>query len=92
MQPDAAARCRIVDQHNVDLELSQDGACVLDERCGPGTTLQDGACVLDSTPQPSSSSIKGLGKDMVMGVIIAFVGAGVVGIVFALIGKANKSS
>jgi len=70
----------------------QDGACVLDERCGPGTVLQDGACVLDSTPQPSSSSIKGMGKDMVMGVIIAFVGAGVVGIVFALIGKANKSS
>ena len=72
--------------------ILQDGACVLDERCGPGTILQDGACVLDSTPQPSSSSIKGMGKDMVMGVIIAFVGAGVVGIVFALISKANKSS
>ena len=72
--------------------ILQDGACVLDERCGPGTILQDGACILDSTPQPSSSSIKGMGKDMVMGVIIAFIGAGIVGIVFALIGKANKSS
>ena len=72
--------------------ILKDGACVLDERCGPGTILKDGACVLDSTPQPSSPSIKGMGKDLVMGVIIAFVGAGIVGIVFALISKANKSN
>jgi len=72
--------------------ILQDGACVLDERCGPGTVLKDGACVLDSSPQPSSSSIKGMGKDMVMGVIVAFIGAGTVGIVFALISKANKSN
>ncbi|QLH03282.1 hypothetical protein C5F47_06845 [Nitrosopumilus cobalaminigenes] len=72
--------------------ILQDGACVLDERCGPGTVLKDGACVLDSTPQPSSSSIKGMGKDMLMGVIVAFVGAGIVGIVFALISKASKSN
>ena len=72
--------------------ILKDGACVLDERCGPGTILKDGACVLDSTPQSSSPSIKGMGKDLVMGVIIAFVGAGIVGIVFALISKANKSN
>ena len=73
-------------------KAAADADDTLPTQCGPGTVLQDGACVLDSTPQPSSSSIKGMGKDMVMGVIIAFVGAGVVGIVFALIGKANKSS
>ena len=72
--------------------ILQDGACVLDERCGPGTILQDGACVLDSTPQPSTTSVKGMGKDMVMGVIIAFVGAGAVGIILALISKASKSN
>jgi hypothetical protein len=72
--------------------ILQDGACVLDERCGPGTILQDGVCVLDSTPQTSDSSLKGMGTDLVMGLMIAFAGAGVVGIVFALIAKANKSN
>ena len=75
--------------------ILQNGACVLDERCGPGTTLKDGACVLDSTPQPTSpsdTSIKGLGKDLVIGLMVAFVGAGIVGIVFALISKASKSN
>ncbi len=72
--------------------ILKDGACVLDERCGPGTILKDGACVVDSTPQQSTSSIKGMGKDMLMGVIVAFVGAGIVGIVFGLIARVNKSS
>ncbi|MBT8242154.1 MAG: hypothetical protein HKP34_00355 [Nitrosopumilus sp.] len=72
--------------------ILKDGACVLDERCGPGTILKDGACVLDSTPQQSSSSIKGMGKDMLMGLIVAFVGAGAVGIVFGLIARVNKSN
>ncbi len=75
--------------------ILQNGACVLDERCGPGTTLKDGTCVLDSTSQsssPSNTSIKEHGKDLVLGLMVAFVGAGIVGIVFALISKANKSS
>ena len=72
--------------------ILQNGACVLDERCGPGTILKDGTCVLDSTSAPSGSSVKGMGKEMVMGVIIAFVAAGTVGVVFAIISKASKSS
>ncbi|MCV0401506.1 MAG: hypothetical protein K5777_05975 [Nitrosopumilus sp.] len=72
--------------------ILKDGACVLDKRCGPGTILKDGTCVLDSTPQPSSSSVKGMGKDLLMGFVIAFVGAGIVGIVFGIIAKASKSN
>ncbi|MCV0431806.1 MAG: hypothetical protein K5781_09575, partial [Nitrosopumilus sp.] len=72
--------------------ILKNGACVLDERCGPGTILKDGACVLDSTPQSPSVSVKGMGKEMVMGIIIAFVGAGVVGIILGLISKASKSN
>ena len=34
----------------------------------------------------------GMGKEMVMGVIIAFVAAGTVGVVFGIISKASKSS
>ena len=64
----------------------------MDERCGPGTILKDGACVLDSTSAPSGSSVKGMGKEMVMGVIVAFVAAGTVGVVFGIISKASKSN
>ena len=71
--------------------ILQNGACVLDERCGPGTVFKDGTCVLDSAPQPSTTSVKGFGKDLVMGLMVAFVGAGVVGIILALISKASKS-
>ena len=72
--------------------ILQNGACVLDERCGPGTILKDGACVLDSTSTPSGSSVKGMGKEMVIGVIVAFVAAGTVGVIFAIISKASKSN
>ena len=72
--------------------ILQNGSCVLDERCGPGTILKDGACILDSTFQSSGSSVGGMGKEMVIGVIIAFVAAGTVGVVFAIISKASKSS
>ena len=66
----------------------KDGACVLDERCGPGTVLKDGACVLDSTSQTSSS--KGMGKETIMGFAIAFVGAGIVAVVFGIIARSQK--
>ena len=65
---------------------------VLDERCGPGTILKDGACVLDSTSQSSGSVSKGMGKEMVMGVVVAFAAAGIIALVFGIISRASKSS
>jgi len=72
--------------------ILKDGACVLDERCGPGTILKDGACVLDSTSSPSSSGGQGMGKETIMGFAIAFVGAGIVAVVFGIIARSQKSS
>ena len=72
--------------------ILKDGACVLDERCGPGTILENGACILDSTPQPTTTSVKGLGKDLMMGVIAAIAIAGVVGIILGILAKASKSN
>jgi hypothetical protein len=72
--------------------ILKDGACVLDERCGPGTIFENGVCVLDSTPQPTTTSVKGLGKDLMMGVIAAIAIAGVVGIILGIISKASKSN
>jgi len=69
--------------------ILKDGACVLDERCGPGTILKDGACVLDSTSQTSSSS-KGMGKESIMGFVVAFLGAGIVAVVFGIIARSQK--
>ena len=69
----------------------KDGACVLDERCGPGTVLKDGTCVLDSTSQSSGSS-KGMGKESLMGFVVAFVIAGIVAVIFGIIARASKSS
>jgi hypothetical protein len=65
---------------------------VLDERCGPGTILKDDVCVLDLTSAPSGSSVGGMGKEMVIGIIIAFIAAGIVAVVFGIISKASKSS
>jgi hypothetical protein len=72
--------------------ILKDGACVLDERCGPGTILKDGACVVESTPKSSDASVKGLGKELIVGVIATFLVAGVIAIIFGIIAKANKSS
>jgi len=61
---------------------------VLDERCGPGTVLKNGICVAEhesATPQT-------LGKQLVYGFIAAFVIAGIIGIILALMSKASKSS
>jgi hypothetical protein len=57
--------------------------------CGPGTVLENDACVLDQTPVTTSSS--GNSKELFMGVTVAFVIAGVIGIIFALISKANRN-
>ena len=72
----------------------EDGACVLDERCGPGTVLEDGVCVLESTSQstPQSSSVsipKGMGSELVIGIIAAFGVAAAIGIILALISRAD---
>jgi hypothetical protein len=67
----------------------ENDACVLDQRCGPGTVLENDVCVLDSTPVKSSSS--GNSKELIMGVAVAFVIAGVIGIIFAIISKANRN-
>ena len=75
--------------------ILKDGACVLDERCGPGTTLKDGVCVLDKTEQPSSSGLqfgKGMSKELIFGVVAAFVVAGIVGIILGIMSKASKSN
>jgi hypothetical protein len=67
----------------------ENDVCVLDQRCGPGTVLENDVCVLDSTPAKSSSS--GNSKELIMGVAVAFVIAGVIGIIFAIISKANRN-
>ena len=70
----------------------KDGICTLDEKCGPGTILVDGVCTLvESTPKSTDTSVKGLGKELIVGVVGAFVIAGIIGIIVALISKANKS-
>ena len=69
----------------------KDGSCVLDERCGPGTVLKDGACVLESTPQSSEISVKGMGSELVIGIIAAFGVTGAIGIILALVARASKS-
>ncbi len=60
----------------------------LPTQCGPGTILKDGACVLDSTTQTPSS--KEMGKESMMGFIIAFLGAGIVAVVFGIIARSQK--
>ena len=70
--------------------ILQDSSCVLDERCGPGTILADDICILDSTSVTSTTS-SGYTKELIISVTVAFVIAGIIGIVFALISKANRN-
>ena len=63
---------------------------MLDERCGAGTVLKDGVCVVESVPVTTTS--KGLGKELIYGFIAAFVIAGIIAIILALMGKVGKSS
>ena len=68
--------------------ILKDGVCSLDERCGPGTVLTDGTCVAEPT---SETSAKGLGTQLVIGLVGSFIIAGVIGLVLAIMSKASKS-
>ena len=80
--------------------ILEDGFCVLDERCGPGTILEDDVCVLDSSSTAPSSaysststnntSLGGLGKEFLIGIVAAFVIAGALGLLIGLMTKASK--
>ncbi len=70
--------------------ILKDGVCMLDERCGAGTVLKDGVCVVESVPVTTTP--KGLGKELIYGFIAAFVIAGIIAIILALMGKVGKSS
>ncbi|MDF2423032.1 MAG: hypothetical protein OPY08_00575 [Nitrosopumilus sp.] len=64
----------------------KDGSCVLDERCGPGTVLEDGACVIDPTSKSSGpSTIREMGTEFAMGMIITIVIIGAIVVVFLLL-------
>ena len=88
----------IVEEENPRTECGpgttlKDGVCVLDEKCGPGTILEDGVCVLsvnDPSPTQTDKSIRELGKDLIFGIVAAFVVAGILGIIVALMLKASK--
>ena len=66
----------------------ENNVCILDERCGPGTVLENNECVLDSIPSKSSSS--GNSRELIIGIVGAFVIAGIVGIIFGLISRSNR--
>ena len=57
----------------------------------PGTILKDGACVLDSSSKSSGTSVKGIGKELIVGVAAAFVIAGIIGIILGLMSKVSKN-
>ncbi|MBI5860036.1 MAG: hypothetical protein HZB73_05010 [Nitrosarchaeum sp.] len=69
--------------------ILKDGVCVLDERCGPGTVLTDGVCVAEPTPEAAPA--RGLGTQLVISLVAAFIIAGIVGLVLAIMAKAGKS-
>lgn len=71
--------------------ILKDGVCILDERCGPGTVLEDGECVAEPITE-SEVTPQGLGKQLVIGVVAAFIIAGIIGLVLAIMSKASKSS
>ncbi len=66
----------------------KDDVCVLDERCGPGTVLTDGVCVAEPT---SEAPARGLGTQLIVGLVGSFIIAGIIGLVLAIMSKASKS-
>ena len=70
--------------------ILEGNACVLDDRCGPGTILEGNACVLDSTLAKSSAPI-GYTKELIASVTITLGIAGIIGIILALVARANKN-
>ena len=71
--------------------ILENNICVLDQRCGPGTVLEDGVCVLDSVSTSSTSQSPGMTKELIIGITSAFVIAGIIGIILALISRANRN-
>ena len=71
--------------------ILENNICVLDQRCGPGTILEDGACILDSVSTHSTSQSPGMTKELIIGTTSAFVIAGIIGIILALISRANRN-
>lgn len=69
----------------------KDGTCVLDETCGPGTILSDGVCVLDQSSAPQVTQSRGMGFDLVMPIVAAFVIAFIVMIILWAIGRAGRN-
>jgi hypothetical protein len=69
--------------------ILKDGVCVLDERCGPGTVLTDGICVAEQTTEKAAP--RGIGAELVISLIAAFIIAGIIGLVLAIMSKASKS-
>jgi hypothetical protein len=69
--------------------ILENNICVLDQRCGPGTILEGNACVLDSTLVKPSTP--GHTKELIMSVTTALGIAGVIGIILAIIARANKN-
>ena len=69
--------------------ILENNICVLDQRCGPGTILEGNACVLDSTLVKSSTP--GHTKELIMSVTTALGIAGIIGIILAMIARANKN-
>jgi len=77
--------------------ILKDGVCVLDERCGTGTILIDGMCTVNEISEATlevstgESPTRGLGKQLVISIVVGFTIAAVVGGVMALIGKASRN-
>ncbi|MDA7960421.1 MAG: hypothetical protein MPJ08_06835 [Nitrosopumilus sp.] len=69
--------------------ILRDGACVLDDRCGPGTVFKDGQCVIQEAPaQPVT--LRTLGRDLGVGFFVAFIGAGIIGVVLGIAARAHR--
>jgi hypothetical protein len=69
--------------------ILKDGVCVLDERCGPGTVLTDGVCVAEPV---SETPTRGFGTQLIISLVAAFIIAGIIGLVLAIMSKASKST
>ena len=65
-------------------------SCVLDQRCGPGTVLEGDSCVLNPNSISPTKSL-GTSKELIISFTGALTIAGTVGIIFALISKANRN-
>jgi len=70
--------------------ILENNICVLDQRCGPGTILEDDVCVLDSVSTYSTSQSPGMIKELIIGTTSAFVIAGIMGVILAIISRANR--